>query len=96
MPGDLGDLPGAELRKNAFRKRFALVAEPRNFLVDVDFGIIANEAQLLDLGSSILASSSAIGCSKSRNFRSIACVFDVFCTHCKPEDGLYMISRPGV
>jgi hypothetical protein len=30
------------------------------------------------------------------NFRSIACVFDVFCTHCKPEDGLYMISRPGV
>jgi hypothetical protein len=44
MTRHLGNLPRAELRENAASKRLALAFEARYFVIDIDLGIIANEA----------------------------------------------------
>ncbi len=50
MPRNLGDLPRAQLGEDALGQRLALAAQARDLFVDVDLGIVADEAQLFDLG----------------------------------------------
>ena len=45
----LGYLPGTELGKNTLGQGFALVAKPGHFLIDIDFGIVADVLQLFYL-----------------------------------------------
>jgi hypothetical protein len=48
MARELRDLPGRERRKDAARQRLALVPEPRDFLVDVELGVLADELERID------------------------------------------------
>jgi hypothetical protein len=48
MTRNLRDLPGTELGENALGQRLAFTTQPSHLFVNVDFGIIANKAQLLD------------------------------------------------
>ena len=49
VPRDLGNLPGRQLGEDALRERFALALQPGDLLVDIDLGVIADVAQLVDL-----------------------------------------------
>ena len=48
MPRDLCNLPGAELGKYTLGQCLALFPEPRDLVIDIDLGIVANKTQLLD------------------------------------------------
>ena len=50
MPGQLCDLPTAELGENAAGQRIALLFEGIDFLADIDISIFSGELQLADLG----------------------------------------------
>jgi len=50
MARELGDLPGAELGEDRLGQRAALLLQPADLLADVDLGVVAEVAQLLDLG----------------------------------------------
>ena len=47
---ELRDLPRRQVGENGFGDGLALGFEPRDFLGDIDFVIVADEAQLFDLG----------------------------------------------
>ena len=64
---ELSDLPCRQVREDAARQRFALV--PRR---EISSLMLSSESSPTNLRASMRASSSAIGCSNSRNFKSIA------------------------
>ncbi len=66
----LRDLPGGELGVDLLGQRLAFLLQALDFLGNVDRRIVLHEAQFLDR-----CSSSAIGCSKSRNVVFIARAF---------------------
>ena len=49
VPGNLGDLPGRQFAEDTLRQRLALVLEARDLVADVDFRIITDKAELIDL-----------------------------------------------
>ena len=48
VTGELRDLPGRQVRKDAPRERLALVLEARDLLADVELGVLADELQSID------------------------------------------------
>src|SRR5258705_144704 len=49
VPSHLRDLPGVQLAVDILRQRLALLLQARDFLRDVERGVVLDEAQLLDL-----------------------------------------------
>ncbi len=62
MTRDLRDLPGRQVRVEILRELLALLRQPLDLFRNID-----GESSCTKRSSSIFASSSAIGCSKSRN-----------------------------
>ncbi len=50
MAGQLGDLPRGEVREDAGGQYAALGTQARDFLADVDLGVVRHESELVDLG----------------------------------------------
>lgn len=73
MARQLGYLPCAEIGKDFARQFYAFFAQAMDFFIDINIQFLI--LRLTAVRESIFASSSAIGCSKSRKFRLIVFLY---------------------